>query len=200
MNVNTTLDSPGAVRRAELLEAAIDYAAEHGLSRMSVRPVADALGISHRTLLYYFGSKEQLIADLLLGLRRRERARFQETADTASTLRAIWERWAELAAGPLAPVIGLSLEAGAYALRDRARYHELLVSGVEDWVELVAALMTRDGLAAERARTMATAVVGAFRGLQLDLLFTRDRKRIDAAAESLIALVSAARSDSPRDS
>jgi AcrR family transcriptional regulator len=56
---------------------------------MPVRPVADALGISHRTLLYYFGSKEQLIADVLLRLRRRERARFDETADTASTLRAI---------------------------------------------------------------------------------------------------------------
>jgi AcrR family transcriptional regulator len=65
------------------------YAAEHGLFRMPVRPVADALGISHRTLLYYFGSKEQLIADVLLRLRRRERARFEETADTASTLRAI---------------------------------------------------------------------------------------------------------------
>jgi hypothetical protein len=52
----------------------------------------------------------------------------------------------------------------------------------------VAKLMTRDGLAAKQARTMATAVVGAFRRLQLDLLFTRDRKRIDAAAESLITL------------
>jgi hypothetical protein len=52
----------------------------------------------------------------------------------------------------------------------------------------VAKLMTRDGLAAKQARTTATAVVGAFRRLQLDLLFTRDRKRIDAAAESLITL------------
>lgn len=37
----------------------------HGLGQASLRPLAKAAGTSDRMLIYHFGSKEQLIADLL---------------------------------------------------------------------------------------------------------------------------------------
>src|SRR5690348_7958382 len=62
--------------RKDLLDAALTYIFEHGLADLSLRPLAEALGISHRTLLYHFGSKEQLIVEVLQEVRARDRAFF----------------------------------------------------------------------------------------------------------------------------
>ena len=52
-------------RRVELLELIVDYVIENGLSDLSLRPLADAVGSSARVLLYYFGSKDRLVTALL---------------------------------------------------------------------------------------------------------------------------------------
>src|SRR5271155_5719078 len=46
--------------RAELLESVVDYVLDAGLTDLSLRPLAGAVGTSPRTLLYHFGSKEEL--------------------------------------------------------------------------------------------------------------------------------------------
>ena len=65
---------------------------EHGLSDLSLRPLAAALGTSGRMLIYYFGSKDQLIVDILNEVRRRKEADI-EAADEERGLRAYWD-WA----------------------------------------------------------------------------------------------------------
>ena len=52
-------------RRAELAEAATDYALEHGLIGLSLRPLAAELGTSDRMLLYHFAGKDDLVATVL---------------------------------------------------------------------------------------------------------------------------------------
>jgi AcrR family transcriptional regulator len=47
-------------RKQDLLAAAVEYVFEHGFSELSIRPLAAALGISHRTLLYHFHSNTNL--------------------------------------------------------------------------------------------------------------------------------------------
>src|SRR5215208_7512748 len=54
-----------ATRREELAEAATDYAIEHGLIGLSLRPLAQALGTSDRMLLYHFRDKDDLVATIL---------------------------------------------------------------------------------------------------------------------------------------
>ncbi len=49
-------------RRQELAEQATDYALEHGLIGLSLRPLAQALGTSDRMLLYHFTDKDDLVA------------------------------------------------------------------------------------------------------------------------------------------
>jgi AcrR family transcriptional regulator len=51
-------------RRAELLSRFIDYLLRSGMGDLSLRPAAAALGLTPRTLLYYFRSKEKLLADV----------------------------------------------------------------------------------------------------------------------------------------
>ena len=48
-------------RPVELLDAIIDYLLKHGVSDLSLRPLATAVHSSPRGLLYHFGSKEKMI-------------------------------------------------------------------------------------------------------------------------------------------
>jgi len=54
-----------AARREELLDAACEYVAEHGITDLSLRPLAAALHTSDRMLLYYFASRNGLISAIL---------------------------------------------------------------------------------------------------------------------------------------
>jgi len=49
-------------RRAEILDRLADYVLAEGLSAASIRPLADAAGISDRMLLYYFEDKADVMA------------------------------------------------------------------------------------------------------------------------------------------
>lgn len=51
--------------KESLLPPLMAHVLEHGLGQASLRPLARAAGTSDRMLIYHFGSKEALIADLL---------------------------------------------------------------------------------------------------------------------------------------
>jgi AcrR family transcriptional regulator len=65
----------GRWQRDELALAAADWVIEHGLSDLSLRRLAAGLGLSHRALLYHFGSKDELFQAILRAARTRERLR-----------------------------------------------------------------------------------------------------------------------------
>src|SRR6201995_4899349 len=62
----------GSPRRAELLSACYGYVLEHGLTGLSLRPLAAATGTSPRVLLYLFGSKEHLVREVLARARHEQ--------------------------------------------------------------------------------------------------------------------------------
>ncbi|MGW3949754.1 TetR/AcrR family transcriptional regulator [Streptomyces sp. NPDC004752] len=62
--------SSASPRRTELLDACYAYLLEHGLLGLSLRPLAAATGTSPRVLLYLFGSKDELLRELLARARR----------------------------------------------------------------------------------------------------------------------------------
>ncbi|HET6868164.1 MAG TPA: TetR/AcrR family transcriptional regulator, partial [Solirubrobacteraceae bacterium] len=59
--------------RERLLDGAIDYVAQHGLSDVSLRTLAAALGTSHRMLIHHFGSKERLWVEIVRTVEARQR-------------------------------------------------------------------------------------------------------------------------------
>lgn len=56
---------PYPLSRETLLPALAAHVLEHGLGGASLRPLAKAAGTSDRMLIYHFGNKETLIAELL---------------------------------------------------------------------------------------------------------------------------------------
>lgn len=60
-----TLPVKERMSREMLLPLLADHVLQHGLAGVSLRPLAKAAGTSDRMLLYHFGSKDALVAELL---------------------------------------------------------------------------------------------------------------------------------------
>ena len=136
-------------------------------------------------LLYYFGSKEDLVVKALARQREHQRAAFGKMREAQYTqpseaCRAIWQR---MSAPQSEPLFRFFFETYALALRHPKRYADFLRNAVEDWLEFVAAPSMSNGRSPEEARAFATIVIAGFRGFMLDYCATRDRARIDRAVE-----------------
>jgi AcrR family transcriptional regulator len=182
-----------AHRKPELLSSAADYVFEHGLSELSLRPLATALGVSHRTLIHHFGSKENLLSEILREARARERqlvaARAEDLdgkAGFVGIMRAVWERSLQHLS-----YFRVYYEIHGLALQAPERYVGFIDGVVTEWLDVAIELLRREGLDAAGAESVATFVWAASRGLLLDLLTTAERQRVDAGFEQLVESVQA---------
>jgi AcrR family transcriptional regulator len=179
-------------RRVALLESIVDYVTANGLSDLSLRPLADAVGSSPRVLLYYFSSKEELITEILASARARQRAVFADLPTNpqsyAETVRAAW---ALMSAPANEPVFRLFFEIYGLALQDRHRYAPFLRNAVDDWLDYLERSALRDGHTETDARALASVLLAGYRGFLLDLCATRDRKRLARAVEFWILALDA---------
>ena len=172
-------------RRIELLDAIVNYLVKNGVSGVSLRPLAKAVDSSPRVLLYYFGSKELLLALAVRHLRERQRTGFDKLrsldyANPSDACRAIWQ---QMSAPDSVVRFQLSLETYTHALRNRRHFSAYLRNSVDDWLHFISQSLTDKGANAGAARAYATVVIAGFRGFLLDYCATRDRGRIDQAVE-----------------
>ena len=172
-------------RPDELLDAVVGYLTSHGVADASLRPLAEAVGSSPRVLLYYFGSKEALIARALARLRERQRAAYAQMklAATANPREACLAIWRHLSAPSSEPLFRMFFQAYSMGLQDPERFQEFLRTAIEDWLEFLSAPLLARGHPAALARAYATVVLAGFRGFMLDYCASRDRARADAAVE-----------------
>jgi AcrR family transcriptional regulator len=175
-------------KRVELLERIVDYVMANGLSDLSLRPLADAVGSSPRVLLYYFGSKEELIAAVLGRARERQRTIFADLPRNAASYReTVRAAWDVMSARENEHVFRLFFEVYGLALQDSARYPGFLERAVDDWLDFLGAGALRDGYTAADARAIATVLLAGYRGFLLDLCTTGERKRLSRAVDLWIA-------------
>jgi AcrR family transcriptional regulator len=167
-------------RPEELRDAIVEYLTKHGLADLSLRPLAKAVGSSPRVLLYYFGSKERIVVEVLSGLRERQRASYGQI-QAASFAEACQTIWRHMSAPDSEPRFRLFFEAYGIALRHPQRYKAFLRDTIEDWLRFVADPLCREGYRRKEARAFATVVLAGLRGFMLDYCSTRDRKRLDRA-------------------
>lgn len=179
-------------RRRQLLDAAVDHVCDHGLAGLSLRSVAQALGVDASLLLHHFGSKQQLLSLVLNGVRDRLRevGGVEPGEPLDASLARVWAWASEPAHRRLYLVF---FEVYALALRSPDYYRLFLDTVVSDWLVPLTSAYTETGLGHDAARDRATLTVAVVRGLLLDLLATGDRERVDAAlAEAAALLVPAA--------
>lgn len=182
-----TSDPSPSARKIELLEAAYAYALTHGMSELSLRPLAAAIGSSPRVLLYLFDSKEGLIQALLT------RARADELAMLDDLLRdhpdtdlagAVREVWAWLADPSHRDLLVLWVEGYARSLLDpHGPWDDFARRSVADWLDVLALYQPAGRRRTAAGRRQRTAALSLLRGALLDLLATGDHVRITATVE-----------------
>jgi AcrR family transcriptional regulator len=184
------MQAPAAPPRDRLLAAAVEHILANGLSNLSLRELAAAIGTSHRMLIYHFGSKEGLLVAVIRSVEAAQREFFAQLIRTQPDLppgdgiRVMWRHFAD---PQLAPHERLFFEIYTQALHGRPGTAGLLDDVVDAWIEPVAAYAIQRGVPAEAARADARLGVAVIRGLLLDLLATGNRSGVDEALERYIA-------------
>ena len=172
-------------RKQELVEAAIGYLLEHGLADLSLRPLAAAAGTSARLLIYHFGSKERLLAEVLAALQSRLRDSFSAVLAAcppgeapivifwkAATSRRNFASWR------------LLYELQILAAQNPRSYARYLQRNSRDWIALVRGALPP----AQRTAAVATLLVAVFDGLFLELMSTGDRRRTGDALDEFVRI------------
>jgi len=178
-----------SARRDELLDRAYRYVTEHGLSAMSLRPLATEIGSSPRVLLFLFGSKDGLVRALLARARTDEMAHVQRVRleDGVDLTRIGLETWRWLTAEAHRGLLTLWTESYARSLIEPdGPWSGFAASTVDDWLALLAETQPRgerDTPAGEARRTLVLAIL---RGALLDLLATGDVARTTRAVTTAL--------------
>ncbi|HEY3654124.1 MAG TPA: TetR/AcrR family transcriptional regulator [Steroidobacteraceae bacterium] len=173
--------------RQRLLDAAVQYVLHHGVGGLSLRPMAKHMGTTARMLMHHFGSKEALVAEVLLAL---EQGFAERTAayigGNDSVSFTLSRMWSETAAPVMEPALRAMFEVWGHALVHPTLYRSFLASLTEPWINLLQRQLLRCGRKAAEATVLATLAVGAFQGLHLVRLTSGDDDRSEKALHTLV--------------
>jgi AcrR family transcriptional regulator len=175
--------------RQRLLDAVIAHFTAEGLADQSLRHIAQAVGSSHRMLLYHFGSKDGLLLAVVREVEARTQRRLQDLGkDLGGVTDAVIRRmWAYLADPALADFERLFFALYGRALQGDGSIRSLLDDDVAHWLDANVAMSAPWGLPADLARTHARLGLAVTRGLLMDLLATGDRAGVESALELFAA-------------
>jgi AcrR family transcriptional regulator len=170
--------------RQRLLDACTDHALEHGLPDR-LGPLAAAAGTSSRMLVYHFGSRDDLLREVLDLARRRQVEAFTDLIrlrDDEPYPTTLARAWAAIS-GP----------EGEPYLRMFSRLHDTAGeplwpgfrrTATTDWLAPL-----EEGMGSLGRPELATVVLAVIRGLLMDLDATRDAVRTDRAFQDFLAAI-----------
>ncbi|GAA1138045.1 TetR/AcrR family transcriptional regulator [Kribbella jejuensis] len=169
--------------RDSLLADAVEHFAKNGIGDASLRTIATSIGTSHRMLIYHFGSREGLLAEVVRTVEQQQRDLLATLADLPVEEQAeqFWRRVTEAALvyGPL------FFELSAHAMQDLPYTESLKADLINVWLPPLIELCIRAGLPADQAPAYARLGLAASRGLLFDLLLTGDHAGVDEASALL---------------
>ena len=149
--------------------------------------MAKDIGTTARMLIHHFGSKETLVADVLVAIEQGFAQRTAAYVGDDRTISFILNRmWSETAAPALDSALRAMFEVWGQALVRPSRYESFLESLTEPWIDMLRRRFEHAGHKAADAAILATLAVAAFQGLQLVRLTSGDGARSAAALKTLM--------------
>ena len=183
---------PASNRKEQLRDAALAYLVEHGLTGVSLRPMAAQLGTSARILIFHFKSKEGLMTEVMEELHARLQASFLKLSESPDRsvppLKRFW-LWARDRKNFV--YLRLLYESQIVAARNGKQYGRHLKKSSTDWQRLVFQRLSES----VRSQELATLCIAVFDGLFLELIVTGDRQRLTRAMDYFIAIARSSRKD-----
>ncbi|MFD2796528.1 TetR/AcrR family transcriptional regulator [Promicromonospora vindobonensis] len=169
-------------RRAEVLRAATEHALDHGLANLSLRKVAQSVGVSHATLVHHFSTKDELVAEIVDLVLAQSLALPDLADDDPEPLETIWRR---ATSDEGRRYVRLFTAITGHAMHDNPTLRDAVARSMQQRTSLLAAGLVRHGCPEAEAAALATSMLATLRGLLVDLLATDDEKRVRAAFEDL---------------
>jgi AcrR family transcriptional regulator len=170
--------------RDALLAGAIGHFAEHGVGDTSLRALAEAIGTSHRMLIYHFGSRDGLLAAVVEVVEQGARdtlARMVEEAKADPDPYDAGMRYWRLVTDEALVYGPLFFELTSHAMLGLPYAADVRERLVTTWLDALTSMWRARGVPTRDARAQASLDLATARGLLHDLLLTGDRKRVDAA-------------------
>jgi len=163
---------------ANLMPRVLDYLADRSLSELTFENLALGLGVSEFVLVERFGTKANLVREIVDVINARQRAAEEDIAVPDNDLDAYFAGVMAAFEWSLDPANGklqrLEVEASVLdPVGGRAAYNRWLIAAQSDLVAL--------GLSATDSAVEARILNNLFYGFQYDLLINRDRKTAAAA-------------------
>jgi len=168
---------PDPTRKPELLAQILDYLLDKPLASLTFRSAASALGVSTYTLVYQFGTRAQLVSEILRAVTARQAYVEELIASAANTLDAYYEslriswNWAlvpqnrQLQRLEFEAAMLEAVEPGSH-IYSRELYRE--------WLRVGREALESFGLDIDSAEVEARIMMDAFYGLQYDLVVNGD--------------------------
>jgi AcrR family transcriptional regulator len=131
------------LRRSELVEATVRTIAERGFHRTTVRDIARAAETSPASVLYYFSTKDELLAVAFAESDQRFRARVRaevgELSGAAQIARIVELCFPDDPSGD--PEWNLEIDLWALAAR-REDFREMFEAASADWLDIIVSALT----------------------------------------------------------
>ncbi len=178
-------------RRAELLEQVTDHVLAHGLIGLTLRPLARAVGTSDRMLIYHFGSRDELVSDVLGLANERAIAAVDALPAGVSVHDGVNRLWEAYRREPLRPLLWLYYQAAATGFIGTEPYRSRTRAGNARWSATLRDYLRRSGAPSGRVDRVTRLVDWGLCGFHFDLATTRAAELaagvddLAAAAEAL---------------
>lgn len=171
-------------RKPALISDIIEFLLDKPLITLSFRTLALGLGVSTYTLVYHFGSREQLLREIVSAItgsreqiERNVEGNLGDIERHLDGFRAAWQLGLEPRRRQL---LRLEFEAAMLETRD-ADEHTNTRRVMTGWFASMADALVGLGLSTADADIESRGMVDLFYGLQYDLLVTHDDERVAAA-------------------
>ncbi|MBK4347229.1 TetR/AcrR family transcriptional regulator [Lacisediminihabitans changchengi] len=187
-------------RKPALLAQVLEYLLDKPLATLTFRSLAEGLSVSTYTLVYHFGTRAQLIHEIVTGITERQdvvvRAITAEQGDLQTHLANLRHSW-KLSLAPRARQFQrLEFEAAMLEMREPGTQQASLAM-FHRWHQVGIDALVGIGLDQDDAEIEARMITDMIYGLHYDLIVSHDEERasaaferaIDAYEERLIALV-----------
>lgn len=174
---------PDEAKRQQLLAALTQQALSCGLQGMTLQTLADAAGTSPRMLIHYFGTAEQLRAEVIREIRGSLQTLIEALPpdDLKTPDKFFSALWAVLGTQEHQRLMGSFFELFGMALLDPDRFGNFARDAVVDYMEPLERLTVIWGVPEARRASVATVVLGLGRAFSADLLATGDQARVSEA-------------------
>lgn len=183
--------------KSQLTARLMDYFTRRGFADTTLRPLAADIGSSARMLIYHFGSKERLLAEVLKAMQielRKSLARLLDQPARSGVrhppLRRMWD-WA-IEPENLAR-LKLLYELQILAASHPELYRGYLQRESEDWLDFAMSAMSPE----RRDPRFAAVCIAVFDGLLLDVITGGDTRQATRALDKFIEIATVTPSNKP---